>query len=269
MWSPSARILHVGLAVQRVVVARPAGLWPGRPPACDAIDCAPGPQSEPWRPAVDALARWLAEKGGPRPTLHVVLTGRFVRWQLLPWRPELTRPHELAAYAALRFRDTFGKAADDWQVLHSPQPPGRAVPACAVDAALMAALRGTCESAGARLAAVTPYFAAAFDRWRGVLSKKSVWFGLVEPDCVSLGLLRDGTWIGLRTQRADADWRAVLPGMMAQTGIAAGLAEVSTPLYLAGEGEPPRSDAGLPFAWLQPRAQAAGAVAGCRMALGV
>ena len=269
MWSPSSQTLHVALSAERLIVAKSAGLWPGKLAVCDSINCAPQDQAEPWRAAVSALAQWLAKKGGSKPTLHIVLSGRFVRWQLLPWRPEVTRPKELATYASLRFRETFGKTADDWQVLHSPQPPGKAVPACAVDAALMEALRTTCETAGARLAAVTPYFSCAFDRWCNVLDKKAAWFGLIESDCVSLGLLRDGNWIGLRTQRVDEDWCDVVPGMMAQIGIAAGLAETSPPLYLVGDGEPPPPALGLSFAWLQPKAQASRAMAGYRMAMGV
>ena len=269
MWSPSSQTLQVALSAQRLIVAKAAGLWPGKLAVCDSINCAPGLQAEPWRPAVTALAQWLAEKGGRKPTLRIVLSGRLVRWQLLPWRPEVTQPKELATYALLRFRETFGKAADDWQVLHSLQPPGKAVPACAVDAALMEALRTTCEAAGARLATVTPYFSCAFDRWRDVLDKKAAWFGLIETDCVSLGLLREDNWTGLRSQRVDEDWRDVLPGMMAQIGIAAGLAEASPPLYLAGDSELPAPAVGLPFTWLQPKAQTARAVLGWRMALGV
>jgi hypothetical protein len=270
VWSPRVQTWHAGLSAQRLLLAKPAGVWPGRPAACHRIGCAPGVEGgEPWRPAVTALAQWLAENGGRKPALHIVLSGRFVRWQLLPWRAELSHPKELAAYASLRFRETFGKPAEDWQVLHSPQPPGMTVPACAVDAALLAALRSTCDTAGAGLVAVTPYFAAAFDRWRRVLGKKTLWFGLIEADCVSLGLLRNGHWLGLRSQRADADWREALPGMMAQLGVSAGLSEASPPLYLAGSGEPPAPVAGLAFTWLQPKAQAQRAMADCRMAWGI
>jgi hypothetical protein len=245
----------VALSAQRLVVVKSGAFWPGKRVHVDCVDYPPAVQPLPWQSAVAALAQWLESKGGKKPALHIVLSGRFVRWQLLPWRPELTQPDELAAYAALRFRETFGPVAGDWQVVLSPQPPGKAVLACAVDTALMAALRTTCESAGARLAAVTPDFATAFDRWRHVLDKKAAWFGLVEPDGVTLGLLRDGHWLGLRTQRVNAHWREVLPGLMTQIGIAAGVAETALPLYLVGEGAPPAPVAGLAVTWLQPKVQ--------------
>ncbi len=268
MWSPSAQTWHVALSPQRLVLAKPAAFWPGKRADYHSMDCLPGVQAQPWQPAVAALATWLDTQAGAKPTLRVVLSGRFVRWQLLPWRPEITQPDELAAYATWRFRETFGHGAEDWQVLHSPQPPGKAVLACAVDAALLAALRAACQSAGARLAAVSPYFACAFDRWRHVVGKKTAWFGLIESETVSLGLLRDGNWVGLRTQRVNAHWRDALPGLMAQISISAGVADAALPLYLAGDGEPPAPAAGLTFTWLQPKAQAQRALPGGRMALG-
>ena len=258
MWSLSSSAWHVGMSTQRLTLARHTGGWSGRKAACDNIDCmpeAPGPHGEPWQPAVVALSQWLAGKGEKKPKLHVVLSGRFVRWQLLPWQAELSQPKELAAYAALRFHETFGKAADDWQVMHSPQPPGLTVPACAVDAALVAALRSTCEVAGASLATVSPYFSSEFDHRRTSFNKKSAWIGLIEADCVSLGLLRDGQWLALRSQRVNADWRDALPGMMAQMGIAVGLLEESVPLYLTGGGDAPTPVAGLAFTWLASKAQ--------------
>jgi hypothetical protein len=199
---------------------------------------------------LDALAHWLAAHDAKKSTLHVVLSGRFVRWQLLPWRAELTQRSELATYATLRFREIFGKAADDWQILHSPQPPGKTVPTCAIDLALMQALRATCEAAGARLAVVTPYFASAFDHRRKALAGKTSWFGLIEADCLSLGLLQGGNWVALRSQRLDEDWRDVLPSMMVQMGIVANLADVQAPLYLVGEGGAQAPVPGLSFTWL-------------------
>ena len=269
MWSPDSPKWHIGLSARRLVRARMGGTWPSKIVACDNIACAPDKDKAPWQAAVNALARLLAEEGARGATLHVVLSGHFVRWQLLDWRVELTRQREIAAYARLRFAETFGKAAGDWDVLHSLQPPGKAVPACAVDAGLVRALHAVCTDAGARLAVVTPYFASAADHWRKTLGGKTAWFGLIEPDCVSLGLLRNGDWLGLHTQRVDSDWQDVLPGMMARIGITAGLGETSAPVYLVGVDEAPIADVTMPLIWLRPNASAKGAIDGCRMAMGV
>ncbi|MDO8314893.1 MAG: hypothetical protein Q7T00_06590 [Rugosibacter sp.] len=272
MWSPET--LHIGLSTQRLVFAETKKMWPGKVATCDSIFCAETADAEPWRPAVAALTRLLAakRKANPTqtPTLRIVLSGRFVRWQLLPWHPELTQPKERVAYAKLSFRETFGNVVEDWQIQLPPQPPNQTMPACAIDSALLAALHTTCKDAGAHLVAVMPYFSSAFDRWRNTLKGKAAWFGLVEADCLSLGLLHGGSWVGLRTHRLDEDWRDVLPGMMAQIGIPNSLEDTTPSVYLAGDGEPPASSTGaVPFTWLQPAAQAKPGKVGCRMALGI
>lgn len=260
---------HVGLSERRLVLARAAPPWARRSASCESVPCTPnqdiGP--EPWRAVLGTLARWLSGLDSRPPTLRVVLSGCFVRWQLLPWRNELTQPQEMAAYAALRFREVYGAAADHWRILYAAHVPGRSMPACAVDIAMMEAIRGACLAAGARLATVTPYFSSAFGHWQRDLDSRAAWFGVVEPDCLSLGLMRRQNWLSLRTERLEGDWREGLARMMAQAGIAADPGQVSPPLYLAGMGERPERGGTLPFSWLQPRA--GGALRDCRLAFGV
>jgi hypothetical protein len=234
----------------------------------ESIPCAQGGAGELWRAPLGTLQQWLQKHPARRARLQVVLSGRLVRWQLLPWRAELNGPVEQSAYARARFREIYGAAADNWQVLQSVQPPGLTVPACAVDVALMDGLQQICQQAGATLESVKPYFGSAFDRWNSRFRGKSVWFGVVEPDCTSLSLLRNGKWMGLHAQRTDGNWRGALPGMMAQMGISAGLDDELVPIYLAGNLEEPAPQAELPFSWLRPRGTASEAP-GLRLALGV
>jgi hypothetical protein len=205
----------------------------------------------------------------------VVLSGSLLRWQLLPWRPELLGAQEVAVYAKLRFAETFGPVADTWQVLHAPQAPGRAMPACAVDAALLTALQSLCRSAKVRLDAVVPYFSHAADHWRGTLGKGSTWFGLVEPQWLSLGLLHEGAWMALRSQRLDADWPKVLPGLMARMAVSTGGSGLPARTCLVGAGVPTAAItgmtgvAGLRFEWLQPAGPAGAGTDPRRIALGI
>jgi hypothetical protein len=234
----------------------------------ESIACAAGGAGELWRAPLATLQQWLQEHPARRARVQVVLSGRLVRWQLLPWRAELNGPAEQSAYARARFREIYGAAADHWQVLQAVQPPGLTVPACAVDVALMEALQQICQQAGATLESVQPYFGCAFDRWNSRLKGKTVWFGVVEPDCTSLALLRKGQWMGLHSQRTDGNWREALPGMMAQMGIAAGLDDEVVPIYLAGNMPEPQPQAALPFSWLRARGIASEAAA-LRLAQGV
>jgi hypothetical protein len=201
--------------------------------------------------------------------LEVVLSGRFVRWQLLPWRAELSGRSETQAYAGVRFRETFGKLADAWDILPVALPPGCTAPACAVDKALLAALQASCAEHGARLQLVTPYFSSAFDAWRAHLKGNAVWFGTVEADSCTLGLLQAGKWSALQTQRVFGDWRDVLPVMVAQIGLANGLDVSQAPVFLAGTMAPPVAKPDFAFSWLRTKQTAAAGMPDLRLAQGV
>ncbi len=269
MWSPDRPCWRIGVSARQLVRVRLRGLWPRRAVDHDSIACAAPVERVPWRDAVDGLAQWLAAETGRPPTVQVVLSASLLRWQLLPWRPELTHQSELAAFAQLRYAETFGKAAGEWQVMIALQPPGSATPACAVDAALVQALHAACARTGAQLDLVVPYFGHAVDHWRARLGAGTVWFGLIESDWLTLGLLRAGAWQSLRAQRLDGDWRAVLPGLMARMGVAAGGVPAAAKLFLAGTGAPPATSAELPFSWLCPSGLAGLGSDARRLALGV
>ena len=104
--------------------------------------------------------------------------------------------------------------------------------------------------------------------WRQAVDAPAAWFGILESDCVSLGLLSNRKWAGLHSPRLDdGDWREVMAGMLARIGVPAGIAGSSPPLYLAGDAEAPASAPGLDFSWLQPPAGSATPLS--RMALGL
>jgi hypothetical protein len=266
----------VGLAQHSVCIARAPrwGLGPAIPIAqlpCAAVSGAAGAtgSAEPWRAALDALRDWLGQQADKRLQLRVVLSGRFVRWQLLPWRSELSGRSETQAYAGVRFRETFGKLADAWNILPVAMPPGKTAPACAVDQALITALQAVCEAHGARLQLLTPYFSSAFDNWRGQLPGNAAWFGTVEADSCTLGLLQGGNWTALQTQRVFGDWRDVVPAMVAQIGLASGLDVGNAPLYLAGTLAPQVATPDFAFSWLRPKHTAQADQPDLRLAQGV
>lgn len=268
MWSPSGPVWRVGLSPRRLVRARRVGTWPAAGLTCDRIDCEPLDGAAPWQAAVTALTDLLAREQARAPVIQGVLSGAFVRWQLIPWQSALTRQDEIAGYARACFAETYGAAVDTWTLRHPLQPPGRPMAACAVDTELLAALQVACAQAGARLDLVTPYFASAADHWRKAIRRGTSWLGLLEEDCVSLGLLREGEWLALHTRRVQGDGIDHLPGMMAQLSISAGLSGVRPVLYLAGDSAAPPARAEMPFVWLEPAMKRVRGAAGCRMATG-
>lgn len=283
MWSPSAQLIRVGLSPRGLAIARlprfglglGMGLSLARQQAVEYLACPPAPDAaatarEPWRDAVDLLGAWLSASGKRPGNVQVCLGGRLARWQLLPWRAELSGPAERSAYAALRFRETYGKAAQSWQVLPATLLPGSTAPAAAVDRALVDALAQACSSSGAQLQSITPYFSAAFDAWRKVLAGPAVWFCTVEADTLTLGLLQRGQWTALQTQRMPGDWHRALQTLLQQMALACEVSE-PLPLYLAGDvaqGATPATLAGQPCTWLQPQPLHTPTPSGLRLAMG-
>lgn len=234
-------VLQVALLENRLVIGR-AGQR-GREPENQVLEVAPAGMHAPaWHPAMAALTAWLRERDLKRARLHVFLSSQLVRWQLLEWQPQLVRPQELEAYARLRFRATFGSAADSWRVVHTEPLPGRALPACAIDELLLAELDNLKSIGETSVASVVPYFSAAFDRWRSSVGQKMAWFGVAEPGSLTLALLHRGVWHGLRSARhtdpSSAGWRSVLPALQAQMQLASGFDFAKEPptLYLVGCG---------------------------------
>ncbi|WP_342617519.1 hypothetical protein [Rhodoferax sp. GW822-FHT02A01] len=275
MWSPSMSVVRVGLSHKAISIGKVPLLGRGRVQAVEHLSCSADPLvDEPWRAAVERLSLWLESNQGQSHRVQVVLSGRFVRWQLLPWRLELSGRDEMAAYAALRFRETYGKSAQNWSILPAAMAPGHTVPAAAVDRALLEALASVCERHGARLQWLTAYFSSAFDAWRGVLKEPNAWFGTVEADTLTLGLLQAGQWTALQSQRLSGDWRTPLLALLAQIAMACDVPQMELPLYLAGEGPAPSvatiagATGDQAFTWLSPWQMGLGATPGLRLALG-
>lgn len=249
--------LRVALLENRLVIGREGRSGSTAADSAEVMELAPATaQVAAWQPALAALGGWLRERQLKRAKLQVFLGGQLVRWQLLEWQPQLASPQELKAYVQLRFRATFGAAADGWRVVHAEPVPGRALAVCAIDEALLAELKSLQDAVGATVVSVVPYFSAAFDRWRGSVGQHTAWFGVTEPGVLTLGLLRSGVWHGLRSVRhaGSADWRAALSALQAQLQLASGvdLAEQPAPVYLVGCNAELQDRSDPRLVWLSP-----------------
>lgn len=267
MWFADQAQLQIGLLEDRVVVL-PAGR---RTQAAEVLPVvhAPAGGEPPWQPAVRCLTDWLGRQERAPAKAQVRLGSGFVRWQLLDWAQALQQEQELQAYAQLQMRAAFGPAVQTWRVVHGQASPGHALPVCAADEALTDALRALQAERGLQVTSVAPYFALAFDHWRNRLPRRGVWFGVVEPQGLTLGLLISGQWGGLRTQRLAPDeaWPAALPSLQAQLALAAGQPyAVQWPVFMAGCVKAPAAADGL--SWLAP-AERAGVAPIDRLAWGV
>lgn len=187
-------------------------------------------------PGAARLPAVLATSFAPR--LDIVLSEHFARWQLLPWQAEVDTPAEHEAYAQHAFREVYGEIARHWRVRCTGQAPGAAVPACAIDDELVAALRALAADHGCRLGSLRPLFAAAAERWRNKLPRGIAWFAVLERGRLILGLLRDRRWQALHVESvaASEDCGELLAGLIARSAIFAGIVPATGRLLLCGDG---------------------------------
>jgi len=183
----------------RVLLARRAG-WRGTPRLQAQAECA-APTA---KAAVAALAELLARPDVGKGTLSIVLSNHFVQYVLLPWRPEVNGPSELAAYAAILFDETFGSDTGGREILIGPERAGSARIAAGIDAALLQGLRGAAAASRLKLVSVTPYLTAAFDRVRRTVGSRDFMFVLAEPARSCVMVATGGRWRSLRNTAGGA-----------------------------------------------------------------
>jgi hypothetical protein len=114
---------------------------------------------------------------------------------------EVQSADERKAYGAIHFREVYGPAADVWESMVSEEAPGLPSLACAMDRALLEALRTLAVEKSCRLVSVQPAFALAWNQWRGRLAGTGGSLALAEPGVVALATVAEGRWLSVRTRR--------------------------------------------------------------------
>ena len=208
--------LRVVLAPEQVVLVRlgcaltTRGLTP-RVEEKIVVDCAPMTAGEAaWDASLKALEKEMPRLLARRTDAKVILSNHFMRYTLMPWSETLNNAAEDEAYARHCFRQLYGADAEQWELRLSPERAGLPRLVSAVDARLLAALRGVFERNGVALASIQPRLMAAYNNSRRTLKNSSSWFALLERGCLCLALLQGGRWASVRTMRIGSDWRDAL-----------------------------------------------------------
>ena len=183
----------------RVVLARRAG-W-RRPPELHAqVPC----QQPTAKAALLALSELLARPEIGKGEITIVLSNHFVQYVLLPWRAEVSRPSELAAYAAILFDETYGNDAGGREILIGRERAGSARIAAGIDSTLLHGLRNAVAASKLKLVSVQPYLSAAFDRVRRTVGSRDFMFVLAEPARSCVLVATGGRWRSLRNTATTA-----------------------------------------------------------------
>jgi hypothetical protein len=192
-----------------------------------------------WKAALAHAVALIAALGVARASVSVVLSNRFARYLLLPASPALRKQADWQAFAQQRLADLHGPEAAACTVLLSTG--GRAARvACAVDAALIEAVRASLGAAGHRLVCLRPRFAAWFDGNRRGAGHTGAWFVDHDAGQLTLGLAVAGEWRSLRQRRAGRNWPAQLDGMLDRETELCGAARVDRAYVAAPHPLPER-----------------------------
>lgn len=208
-----------------------------------SVPCDSASGAQPWRAALLALETALPGYAAGKTRATVILSNHFLRYTLVPWHAELADVEEDLSFARHCFTKVYGKDAQQWELRLNPEAPEATRLASAVDAELLAALKGVFSGAGIPLQSIQPHLMAAFNRCRSRLRQRSAWFAVIEPGNLSLALLHQGRWSRVRSLRIGSAWAVELPLILEREAYMADIETVPHEVYLwdAGAG-----DAALP-----------------------
>ncbi|MFN9490607.1 MAG: hypothetical protein ACK59Y_12620 [Betaproteobacteria bacterium] len=120
--------------------------------------------SSPWAVALDTLRTHRKQQGTQKRIQYaILLSGKFVRFQVIPWQGALIKHAERMAYAKHCFREAYGAASHAWDISLSEAGYGKAVLAAAVDREFLEGIR-TCFK-DAPLVSIKPWLTAAYSRF--------------------------------------------------------------------------------------------------------
>lgn len=206
--------LLIALRPDKIVLLRVARGWRPMIKAKAVIPCAPNEQSPRWKVAVDMLAETLQQKDWRYARIDIVLSQHFVRVALVPASLRLNSKEEEDAFARLCLTRANGELTGEWRLCFSDGPPNIPKVVCATESGLLDALDSVVAGSGDRLASVRPFFAAAFDSRRNILSKQHAWFVTLESDRCCLLRLKHGIFQGISSRRIFTSLESELPAFL-------------------------------------------------------
>ncbi len=123
----------------------------------------------------------------PGTRLTCIVAGEGVRYQIVPWRDELSRPAQRQLLAEQCFRVAYGDVARGWTVRQHAARYGVATLACAIDTGLLDQLDAQSRTCRLTLASVQPALMHGYNVARHRMSPGLHWF--VAIDAISATLL--------------------------------------------------------------------------------
>jgi hypothetical protein len=147
----------------------------------------PPAEPQPWHGALEDFRNKVGALPG-RIDVTVVVSNHFVRYAVLTGEDSAATAEEELALARFHFTKIHGERAKGWDVRVSEGL------ACAIDAALLEALKSCFAKTGARLVSVQPALMAAYNRSRSRIPREGAWLVLAERGRTCLARLAARGW---------------------------------------------------------------------------
>lgn len=164
----------------------------------------PQPGEQYWQPVITALRAAVNEFKQLRANTVITLSNHFMRYGLVPYSANASKPAEELALVQHYFTSIYGAAAEQWNLRLSEDAHSDPRVASGVDKGLIDAIQSLFADTKLRLVSIQPYLMAAFNQWQHRFDKNA-WFALMEPGRLCLALLYDGQWHTLKTLKLSDD----------------------------------------------------------------
>jgi hypothetical protein len=155
----------------------------------------------PWGPGLAALQDIVRDAQWQTSSVELVLSSHFVRYAIIPGDPTRQASDDRAALASIVFRKAFGNLCQDWRIIQSEAPKGRATLGAATPSRLLTDLRAAIGKRGT-LCSIRPDVMEAFNRIAEQVGADPAIFVLVETGRVTIGRIADNEWRSMTSRLA-------------------------------------------------------------------
>ena len=194
-----------------------------------------------------ALGAILANLEGRSGKVAIALSNRFVRYIVAPWQDQLAGVDMEAAFARHCFRESYGPAADQWDVRVSSAPLGQPRIASAVDVEFLDAIRQEFARTRLKIGSIQPQLMAAFNKWRHKVDDRTSLFIVVEDQFYTSMLVVRGRCEAVHSGALSAPLDEALPVILDREFMRSGLEE--RPSLFVYAADAPAAVLNLPDPW--------------------
>ncbi|MBB5020421.1 hypothetical protein HNQ59_003740 [Chitinivorax tropicus] len=199
-------------------------------------------------PRFDELVEWHDRFGTGTQSLDVMVSAAWVKFAVLPWQGAQLSEDETRSYAYAMLSLRHGDIANSWSLTLSPAMSGRTRVVSAVDSRLMKSLERFGEDCGIRDINLMPMTVAIFNKLQAKIPDDSL-FVVIEPDNLSIILLRKGEWAHVHNRPLPANWHVLLPKWVQDFQALKGARNL--PVFVAGPTHTRPNFENFPVTWLR------------------